>query len=417
MEAQAETNYDRTISSLTDYANATVTVMRLSRNTTAYTSPTSTKPQVIFEEKDYVFPADTPLNETAWILPQTQTHLPLEFYEMQKLYPVSSSSIGPSDVFLFENVARTSVHNKGKLSLLDRPVFANFISLNEDRDRGLECVVLKLHTAFAMCNSRGIKHVHTMSNLGILTSVTHDVVLLCTIASAWANGMSTLHIHRGGDNDMITQLLSAAKTPVDLVRNMFTLDGALVSDVYNNLMQEAYLLRFMAVADVGDVDLGKSILSTRGFDPSAEESRLLKDLVHSGNAPFVRLLVEDGRSDPNATSAWSDDSALSIALKNNNPDVLRELLRDPKLKLRGIRAAALAVEGGSPDILRMLLDDPRSDPSEDANEALEIAAQVGDVEMFKMLLDDERSHPLTNRDVLLEHAASDEIVKLINSIV
>lgn len=81
-------------------------------------------------------------------------------------------------------------------------------------------------------------------------------------------------------------------------------------------------LKFLQAARAGNIQLGKEIL-----DNSVSDLRsALAEMVDTGNASFVRLLLGDGRLDLS-----SGDSPLELASIRGHTDIVNLLLADPRI--------------------------------------------------------------------------------------
>lgn len=409
---QAKDNYAESLPELVG-EDPIMMKMRLVRYTMSM-SGLPPKPLLTFTGSDYTYQSNDPMGKTAWLCPLSRADFALEFYDVTRLQSVHDNSISDlTELIVYKSIAKTSSLVNGEMTSVDEVAIANVVDMDIDTNiQRMGYVLLKLHTMCAACKSLRIKHLHVPAELIQSALFKEDVIAGILVASAWSNDIESLVIH-GYDKskEACVAALEKADNPLDLL-NFTTESYEYLGDVYKNLEQEVQTIRFMDAVRKDNIAQAKSILKDMTFDPSHNNSWLLRQIVSEDKAAFVDLLVEDGRSDPNVTPEFSS-SAVGIALKYGNVDTIKALLRDPKTVLIDIDAFTTAVDRESIDIIRMLMDDPRSDPSENDNEAILNAATYGDVEIVKMLLEDKRVNLSTaTKEEIPKHTDNEEILGL-----
>ena len=187
--------------------------------------------------------------------------------------------------------------------------------------------------------------------------------------------------------------------------------------------------RFLNDIERGDAVRINLYLENRIVDPNkANESgwTALQLASRAGHVEIVRLLLKDGRADPNKASDFKGETPLFLASRAGHVEIVRLLLKDgrtdPNKADKGgfVALHEVASDSINKDILRLLLKDERTDPNK-ANEngwtALHLASIREDVEIAEPLLKDERVdvNKTNNRGETPFHVASRggvEFVKL-----
>uniref|UniRef100_A0A6C0C5D5 Uncharacterized protein n=1 Tax=viral metagenome TaxID=1070528 RepID=A0A6C0C5D5_9ZZZZ len=126
----------------------------------------------------------------------------------------------------------------------------------------------------------------------------------------------------------------------------------------------------------------QQLISQPGFNPSHQQNRLLIFAVTCNNLEAVKLLLADKRVDP------------------VNP--------------RNSGALRIAAKNGFSDIVKILLDDGRSDPASLQNYAIKIASENGFANTVKLLLQDKRVDPSAENDYSLRMATANGHIRCVD---
>jgi ankyrin repeat protein len=167
----------------------------------------------------------------------------------------------------------------------------------------------------------------------------------------------------------------------------------------------------LVATEAGDIEVVEYLLAQPEIHLPVRQDRYNKSTplliaAKNGDPDIVRLLLEDGRSDPRATMLGGCSSA-SIVLASDPPrraskerladylDVLEQLIEDGRADLGACYSEALsyAAEKGFTDAVRLLLAQPSVDPSQISSRALGMASWFGHSEIVEILLQDGRSDP------------------------
>ena len=142
------------------------------------------------------------------------------------------------------------------------------------------------------------------------------------------------------------------------------------------------------------------LLADARCDTVALDARFFIELAGAGRARAIKLILQDPRFDRlvRPARAHSDrDSAIVRAAEAGRAGIVALLLADARVSPH--RALRAAIRNQNDEVMRTLLADPRVDPTEDGYEALCCAARWGCARICAMLLGDARV------DVDAKHAA------------
>jgi len=148
--------------------------------------------------------------------------------------------------------------------------------------------------------------------------------------------------------------------------------------------------------------------------PAANKNLLIRLACMLGYPALVKHLLESGTTYPGFDPATEGNWPLSLACKHGQADVVRLLLKDPRIDptaradnvFRECLAKLDSKYGysgvdlhGCTGIMQLLVADGRVDPSRHRNNALVYACNLGDATLVKLLLADPRVNPadLNNR--------------------
>ena len=153
---------------------------------------------------------------------------------------------------------------------------------------------------------------------------------------------------------------------------------------------------------------------TKGYnsvDPAKNDSYGLRAACLSGRTEIVRILLEDGRSNPSVLSS----DPIRLAVSSRFPDIVRLLLNDGRAdpSVLGSSTLLCACDSGETEIVRMLLEDGRADPCADNNYLIREASTEGYVDIVRLLLEDGRTDPSTKNNEVLCSACSEGPIDLI----
>lgn len=176
----------------------------------------------------------------------------------------------------------------------------------------------------------------------------------------------------------------------------------------------------------GNIPVVEIMLSNYKFDEIVEfANEPIRNAVAQSRVEIVRLLLKDGRFDPNAFDPNAGyHTPIVEACNVSCYEIVEMLLADKRVDMtRGDNSYALNYVGirGDPRIVKLFLDDIRINPN--LGNALIIGASVGGhYEIVKMLLDDGRIDPSVqdNQPIKLalenEHYEVAELLKTDNRV-
>jgi len=153
---------------------------------------------------------------------------------------------------------------------------------------------------------------------------------------------------------------------------------------------------------------------TKGYnsiDPAKDDSYGLRAACLSGRTEVVRILLEDGRSNPSVLSS----DPIRLAVSSRFPDIVRLLLNDGRAdpSVRDSSALLCACDSGETKIVRMLLEDGRADPCASNNYAIREASAEGYIDIVRLLLEDGRTDPSVKNNEALRSACTEGPIDLI----
>lgn len=139
---------------------------------------------------------------------------------------------------------------------------------------------------------------------------------------------------------------------------------------------------------VVDLLLKKKTLSQKTLDEELRNAMWKEDLE------IIRLLLEDGRSDPTI----DDNSFIISASARGIVEIVRLLLEDRRADPRAENSGALhwACTRGNVDVVRLLLEDGRADPTSNNNDIIKRICTTStktSTEILRLLLKDGRATP------------------------
>lgn len=106
-------------------------------------------------------------------------------------------------------------------------------------------------------------------------------------------------------------------------------------------------------------------------------------------------LISNGKSETEASVNHNPQDALFKASGIVNVELVRLVLRDPRVNPAhdNNRAIAVASENGHVEVVRLLLGDSRVNPADNKNEVIQYALTHGHLEVVRLLLTDPRVNP------------------------
>ena len=139
------------------------------------------------------------------------------------------------------------------------------------------------------------------------------------------------------------------------------------------------------------------LLGSNKVDPRNNDNNAIRIAIENNYSEIVKLLLEDGRADPNY-----HDSSIRWAASKGYTEVIRLILEDGRVNPVDDDNYPLniAAEFGRIEVVKLYLKDGRADPGNGDNFALTKAAEKGHVEVVKLLLKDPRVKPDENNGAL-----------------
>ena len=119
-------------------------------------------------------------------------------------------------------------------------------------------------------------------------------------------------------------------------------------------------------------------------NPGSDDCLALRWAAQNGRSEIVRLLLEDGRSDPSVRG----NLAIRWACQNGHVETVKVLLQDGRSDPSAERDYAIqfASEFGHADVVELLLKDSRVNPAANDNASLKVACRKGFTRIVKLLL-------------------------------
>jgi len=148
----------------------------------------------------------------------------------------------------------------------------------------------------------------------------------------------------------------------------------------------------------GNVEIVKLLLDL-GADPSVDQSGAAFYAALRNHVDCLKLILGHPKSDPNGGPGRN---ALATAARRGSTESCLLLLKDPRTDptLNDFETFHLAVKANEPEIVRRLLQDPRVDPASRNNAAIVHACQWRYKDIFMMLVRDKRVDPGVDRNKL-----------------
>ncbi len=175
---------------------------------------------------------------------------------------------------------------------------------------------------------------------------------------------------------------------------------------YNNV--------FINACRNGDINVARDKLA-EGVNPGIHDNTALLTAVYNGHTNVVELLLSDPRVNPNVR----DGKAIILAIEENRNDILQLLLKDPRIVLPE-ELIFIAVRSENKEPVKILLEDGRSDPSANDNDALRFTIrhmQFNDHQdiqfnLMKLLIKDPRVDPSVSNNALLLYSVRGKLMDL-----
>lgn len=167
--------------------------------------------------------------------------------------------------------------------------------------------------------------------------------------------------------------------------------------------------KFIKAIEKGDIQTVEKLLPQ--VDPSANNNLAIqKACGYSGTRGaaehFHILIVKWLLADPRVNPSDNDNEAIQIAIRQDNKKVVELLLANSRIDLSsdGNWIIKWASEKGYLGIVKMLLADPRVNPSVNDNLAIILASKNGHLKVVELLLADPRVDPSDNDNSAIEWA-------------
>lgn len=166
-------------------------------------------------------------------------------------------------------------------------------------------------------------------------------------------------------------------------------------------------------AHFGHVEILELLLKNKRLQVAVSEGDPLWEACHNNHFDVVKMLLADGRFDPN--------DAIRTTCDHGYANILKELLRDPRITPNcmddyPIRAAAA---NGHLDCVKLLLKDGRADPTSFESYPLRGASYSGHYEVVRLLLLDGRVNPHADNNYALRSATGQgnhQMIRLLDSL-
>ncbi len=208
--------------------------------------------------------------------------------------------------------------------------------------------------------------------------------------------------------DLMNQSLSPGKKIDKAIREGEEAVMALLSDNQSDPSASQNRLIDWACRE-GKEAIVKKLLADQRVNPGDNQNAALKNALCYSRDPIIRLLLAHSQVDPTGTRAsfWAqekgledvrlllanpnyvpDEFLLNWACSNNQPDVLKQILANPKVTLRdkGKFLLEQACQAGQAEIVQALVESPKVDLNAIGNQALVLAAINGHVECVQCVL-------------------------------
>ncbi len=144
---------------------------------------------------------------------------------------------------------------------------------------------------------------------------------------------------------------------------------------------------------------------------------LLHDAINKKHTKIIEILLESKKIEYREYGSWYCDLPCH-AIKQNNVDALRSLLKYGHHKLNEHEYIYEASKCKSLDILMFLINDLHMDPSVKDNLAIITASEYGNIEVVRLLLSDKRVDPSAQNNQAIINASKWgelEVVRLLLS--
>lgn len=126
------------------------------------------------------------------------------------------------------------------------------------------------------------------------------------------------------------------------------------------------------------------------FQHREPTERLLIQAIMQNNTGLIRLILQDGRVNPDFNESRALRTAAAYGQEENVKLLLKDRRSDPSDRYNeAIKSASM---NGHGNIVKLLLSDARVDPTVNNNEPLRLAEENGYEEVVEILLQDERVH-------------------------
>jgi ankyrin repeat protein len=155
----------------------------------------------------------------------------------------------------------------------------------------------------------------------------------------------------------------------------------------------------------GHIHVVEELLKDPRVDPGYDGNWALRKSIKKGNVMMVNLLLNDKRIVP-------DIETMKDVIENDCVEVMREMLKNKKVNLKGVLQLAVIKE--RLEIIKLLLDDPRVDPSDNSDTCIQYASESGNFEIVWLLLSDPRVNPGANNNYAIKCANKNGHTKIVD---
>jgi hypothetical protein len=135
---------------------------------------------------------------------------------------------------------------------------------------------------------------------------------------------------------------------------------------------------------IDDLIFFSTTLGDDRVDPSYDDNKLIKFMVdNESQVELYRVLLQNNNVDPGV----SDNYVLQKAITNGDSEVVRLLVRDPRVSLTGMLMHTI---GSRPEIVQVFLESERVDPCENDCSAIKEAIRQRDSDFLVTVLNSEK---------------------------
>lgn len=159
------------------------------------------------------------------------------------------------------------------------------------------------------------------------------------------------------------------------------------------------------------------------FDPRVKDNSAIHHACKNGYTNLLCDLLKDSRIDPNCYFKGDvyQTQPLDLAIDCNEPEIVRLLLADPRLKLEcnkmGVHPINRAANVGRLEITKMLLADTRLDPNMDLTKlCIDVYDTHSYYDVALELLKDHRVDPSVNNSSFFIHACHNGPLEIVRAL-